>query len=92
MKGRPEPLTVCELLAQAGGVEGGWAALLERYHTAVELYRARKWEEAATMFVALAREAPADGLIALYRERSRTTALANPPPLDWNGVHIIVTK
>jgi adenylate cyclase len=91
VKGRPEPLSVYELLAPTGGVDQGQAAQLERYHTAVDCYRARKWEEAATMFADLSREAPDDGPIALYRERSRA-ALADPPPLDWNGVHIIVTK
>jgi adenylate cyclase len=91
VKGRPEPLSVYELLAPAGGVDAGRAAFLDRYHTAVECYRARKWQEAAAMFAALADEAPGDGPIALYRERSRA-ALASPPPPDWNGVHIIVTK
>jgi hypothetical protein len=43
------------------------------------------------MFADLSREAPDDGPIALYRQRSRA-ALADPPPLDWNGVQIIVTK
>jgi adenylate cyclase len=91
VKGRPEPLSVYELLAPAGGVEARQAALLDRYHAAVELYRSRKWEEAANVFAALHREAPADGPIALYRDRSRA-ALANPPPPDWDGVHISVTK
>ena len=90
VKGRPEPLSVYELLAAAGGVDEPRDALLDRYHTAVECYRARKWEAAAAMFSALADEAPGDGPIALYRDRSRA-ALASPPPPDWNGVHIIVT-
>ena len=40
---------------------------------------------------ALEREAPSDGPIALYRQRS-LTAIETPPPPEWDGVHVMMTK
>jgi adenylate cyclase len=91
VKGRPEPLTVYELLAPAGTLAPGRLAQLKAYDEAVELYRARQWQDAERLLAALEREAPADGPIALYRQRSRT-AITTPPPPEWDGVHVMMTK
>lgn len=91
VKGRPEPLTVYELLAPAGALAPGRLAQLKSYDEAVELYRARQWKEAERLLAALEREAPTDGPIALYRQRSRM-AIESPPPPEWDGVHVMMTK
>jgi adenylate cyclase len=91
VKGRPEPLTVYELLAPAGALAPARLAQLQSYEEAVELYRARQWKEAERLLAALEREAPSDGPIALYRQRS-LTAIETPPPPDWDGVHVMMTK
>jgi adenylate cyclase len=91
VKGRPEPLTVYELLAPAGALAPARLAQLKSYDEALELYRARQWKEAERLLAALEREAPADGPIALYRQRSRT-AIERPPPPEWDGVHVMMTK
>ncbi len=91
VKGRPEPVAVYELLAPAGAVAPAQVVQLARYVEGVELYRARKWEEAERIFAALEREMPTDGPITLYRQRSRT-AIETPPPPDWDGVHVVMAK
>ena len=91
VKGRPEPLTVYELLAPASTLPAARLEQLKRYREAVELYHARQWEEAERVLATLEGEAPTDGPIALYRRRSRS-AIEAPPPPDWDGVHVMTTK
>ena len=89
--GRPTPLAVWEPLGPPGALEPRVAERLARYREGVDLYRARKWEEAARVLGDLARETPGDGPTVLYAQRSRE-ALEHPPPPDWDGVHVARTK
>jgi adenylate cyclase len=91
VKGRPAPLRVWELLGERDAVDGAVLARLVRYHEAIEAYRARRWAEAEKRFAELEQEAPGDQPVALYRQRSRE-ALDDPPPPDWDGVHVLRTK
>ncbi len=91
VKGRAEPLRCYEVLARAGALPPAGLQMLARYHDALALYRARRWEEALRLLDELAREAPADGPIALYRRRARAL-LAAPPPEDWDGVFVAEWK
>jgi adenylate cyclase len=87
VKGRAEPLRCYEVVARAGTLGPDALGRLARYHEALDLYRARRWEEALGALDALARDAPADGPTALYRRRTRAL-LAEPPPPDWDGVFV----
>jgi adenylate cyclase len=89
--GRSAPLAVWELLESPGRLPPHATTWLARYHEAVALYRARRWDEAAKLFADLERETPDDGPVALYARRIRE-ALRNPPPPDWDGVHVAKTK
>lgn len=91
VKGRAEPLRCYEVVARAGALPADVQRMLARYHEALDLYRGRRWEEALRLLDALAREAPADGPIALYRRRARAL-LAEPPPEDWDGVFVAESK
>ena len=91
VKGRAEPLRCYEVVARAGTLGPDALGRLARYHEALDLYRARRWEEALGALDALARDAPADGPIALYQRRTRAL-LAEPPPPDWNGVFVAESK
>lgn len=79
------------MVARAGTLGPDALGRLARYHEALDLYRARRWEEALGALDALAREAPADGPTALYRRRTRAL-LAEPPPPDWDGVFVAEWK
>jgi adenylate cyclase len=91
VKGRAEPLRCYEVMARAGVLAPAGQRMLARYHDALALYRARRWEETLRLLDELAREAPADGPIALYRRRARAL-LAAPPPEDWDGVFVAEWK
>ena len=91
VKGRAEPLRCYEVLGRAGGLESAVERRLERYHHAIDLYRARRWAEALRLLDELERERPGDGPVALYRRRAGQLLLA-PPPDDWDGVFIAESK
>jgi adenylate cyclase len=91
VKGRPVPISVFEVVARAGDLDAAAAAHLERYHEGIELYRARRFVEAESLFADLAKQTPGDGPVALYHERSRQ-ALLDPPPPDWDRIHVARTK
>jgi adenylate cyclase len=91
VKGRPVPLSVFEVVARAGDLDAGATTRLERYHEGIELYRARRFVEAETLFAGLVKQTPGDGPVALYHERSRQAVL-DPPPPDWDRIHVARTK
>ena len=91
VKGRPAPLRVWEVVGFADRADAQVRQRLERYHEAVDLYRGRSFAEAEKLLAALASDTPDDGPTALYLERSRR-ALLEPPPGDWDGVHIARIK
>ena len=91
VKGRPAPLNVWQVVERAERIDAGMREQLARYEEGVELYRSRRFDEAGKRFAELAQEAPGDGPVALYLERSRL-ALVQPPPADWDGVHVAQIK
>jgi adenylate cyclase len=91
VKGRAEPLTCYEVLARAGALDPAAERRLARYHEALALYRARRWDEALRLLEELDREAPGDGPVALYRRRAAALR-ADPPPADWDGVFVAESK
>ena len=91
VKGRPAPLDVWQVVGRAERIDAQMRERLARYGEGVELYRSRRFDEAAKRFVELARDAPGDGPVALYLERSRL-ALVQPPPAGWDGVHVAQIK
>ena len=91
VKGRSEPLAVHEVMALAGGLDATRRARLARYAEGVGHYRARRFAEARGVFAKLGAEWPEDGPTALYLRRSEAL-LADPPPVDWDGVYVARTK
>jgi adenylate cyclase len=80
--GKLLPVTIYE--PQAGSNELS-AAQLDRFHSALTLYRARKWQEAKATFDELLKELPDDKPCKIYVERC-AFFVENPPPADWDGV------
>lgn len=91
VKGRAEPLAVYDVLGRSSQIEPAAASLAAAYQTGIDLYRSRRWQEAAALFSGLLASAPEDGPIALYLRRSRALLEQQPPP-DWNGVYVATTK
>ena len=80
-----------QVVERAERIDAGVRERLARYEEGVELYRSRRFGEAEKRFAELAQEAPGDGPVALDLERSRL-ALVQPPPADWDGVHVAQIK
>ena len=65
--------------------------LVDGFHSALDLFEARRWAEAAEVFQLLEGRFPDDGPAKLYSQRSRDF-LAKPPAADWDGVFNLTEK
>jgi adenylate cyclase len=86
VKGRAGGLRVYELLGTAGEPEVS-RAVVDRYERAFAAYQHRRFEEAASLLRAQVEDMPSRVLL----ERCRA-ALEHPPPTNWEGVHVFITK
>ncbi|WP_141617854.1 CHASE2 domain-containing protein [Myxococcus sp. AB036A] len=82
--GKTEAVTVYELLALKGGLDARKRETVERYHAALALYRAARFEEAAAVLNARRAEDPEDGPTQALLERCQRYVKA--PPQDFDGV------
>jgi adenylate cyclase len=89
--GRAEPVTAFELVGAPAQVDAARRRQLDRFHAALELYRARRRDEAAETLVELEREDPGDKPTGVLLRRCRALA-KTPPPDDWDGVYVALTK
>ena len=95
VKGKTEPETVYMLLGD-GAVRGGadFREVADIHADMLARYRARDWD-GAEMALGRAREPGGrlglSGLHNLYAERIRV-GRADPPPDEWNGVYVAVSK
>jgi len=88
VKGRAGGTLIHELVGLRGQVD---PALLERnaqYEAALDLYFAMRFEEAGQAFANLESSDPPSRVM---RERC-ATYVADPPPGDWDGVHVMQQK
>lgn len=81
VKGKKEPVEIFEVVSE----------MIPGYVEALQLYRNRKFTEAAEKFEEIAQKYPEDAPTTLYIERARAFA-KNPPPADWNGVWVYTKK
>jgi len=85
--GKKQPVRIFELIGEKDEVPAGDVEKALRFGRALESYRARRFAEADAAFTALV----GDPVAALYAERARR-ATAEPPPVDWDGVHTLDRK
>jgi adenylate cyclase len=91
VKGKREGVAIFEPIGAQGEVGGDTLAEIDRFHRALALFRAQRWDEAEALLNELAAAAPAVKLYRLYRERIAHFR-ANPPGADWDGVFGFTTK
>lgn len=90
--GRTEPIRVYELCGMAGSIfPPAKLRFIECYSNGLRKYRNRDWEAAIAEFSNALKIVPEDYPSNLYIERSYLYQ-ASPPPDDWNGVFILMTK
>ncbi len=88
VKGKHKPIRAFEVVGRTGAVDAATMERLEAYAAALDLYFARRFDEAGTAFAALAE---ADPPSAIYRGRCAEFS-RNPPAADWDGRYEMKTK
>ena len=89
--GRREAVRVYELLERRGQLTQAWQDLLERWNAALELFRAREFDDALPAFRRVLEVAPEDGPSLTYVARCEHY-LESPPAADWDGVWQLTEK
>ena len=85
--GKRKPVTVFELIGEAGRVSPEQLSLRRDFGAALGSYRRREWPKALEGFLAL----KDDPVAAVYAGRCREL-LISPPPGDWDGVFELKLK
>lgn len=91
VKGKEHPVSIYELAAADGALSADRRALFAHFQTGLEYYRQRLWQPAAVEFREALGLDPRDGPSRVFLNRCAMYS-ANPPPADWDGVHVMTTK
>lgn len=86
VKGKETPVRIFEPIGFESEVDAVTLAKLERYHTALALYRGQKWAEAEAAFTALAADEPNFLIHQVYLSRVHHF-VEEPPGAEWDGVY-----
>jgi adenylate cyclase len=81
VKGKARPVGIHELVARRSEATPEQVECLARYGRAFALYGQRRWAEALERLAGLEADGPAGVLAARCR-----AYVADPPPMDWDGV------
>lgn len=90
VKGRTQGTLVCELIGLAGDVDALILDGRDLYETALDLYFAGEFEDAAEIFERTIRLRPGD--LGAATMRNRCYLLSSAPPNPWTGVHVMLEK
>jgi adenylate cyclase len=91
VKGKTVPERIWEPMGREGEVPAADLAMLERWHGALEDFRARRFTRARAAFESLADEHGYLRLVAIYMGYLRELA-ANPPGEDWDAAFTLYDK
>ncbi len=87
VKGRQKPLRIFTVLGEAPVAE-----LAAGHKAMIDAYRHQNWPAAAAALAACRRMAPAlKAFYELYEDRIADYS-SQPPPADWDGVYVALTK
>jgi adenylate cyclase len=89
VKGKTEPVTIFEVLPAEADVTGGAGDKL--FAEGLGAYRDRRFAEAVRAFEAALAADPGDRPAREMLDRCREF-LVTPPPANWRGTHVLVTK
>lgn len=90
VKGKKLPVRIYELLGGAE-VSPEKLKLARAFHRGLTAYKGREWNKAERIFSALKEHFPEDKPTQIYLERVAELK-KNPPPPDWDGVFVMMTK
>jgi adenylate cyclase len=91
VKGSAKGVRIYELMAETSGADERVREIAGLAATALDLYLARRWDEARAWYGKILELDPADRPAGILNERCRLY-LENPPPFDWSGIHRFDSK
>jgi adenylate cyclase len=91
VKGSAKGVRIYELMAETSGADERVREIAGLAATALDLYLARRWDEARAWCGKILELDPADRPAGILNERCRLY-LENPPPFDWSGIHRFDSK
>lgn len=92
VKGKSEPVKVYELLGTIKTIfTENEKQALELYHEGLKLYRSKNWEESIAYMQQAYNLDPTCYASQIYIQRANLYQIS-PPPVDWNGVFVMMTK
>jgi adenylate cyclase len=86
VRGKTRPVIIYELRDYLP--PGGLPEEFRLFARGLEDFRRRQWDRAREIFEQLSAMNPDDGAARLYLRRCRAF-LKNPPPEDWQGIHVL---
>lgn len=90
VKGKDEPVIIFQPVGLASTLSADVLSQLQRFHEALELYRAQQWDDAEKIILGLQRD-EALMIYDLYLERIAAFR-AHPPGDNWDGVFTHTSK
>ena len=87
LKGKRRPVLVYEVVGVRDQVDDDTLAWVSSHTRALEVYFDGRFEEARVAFSKVLERRPDDGPATLMSQRCGAY-LMNPPPPDWDGVHV----
>ncbi len=91
VKGKNEPIRIYELVDHRLKGAGTKEMKVKAFEEGLALYRAQKWDEAASRFKNCLELDPHDGPAEIFQERCKQLK-KNPPEANWDGVFVMKTK
>lgn len=91
VKGKTEPISIYEPVGLRGEVPESVAGDVDRFHKALDRFRAQRWDDAQTILQALYAAEPTRKVYKLYIERIDVMR-QEPPGKDWDGVYTHTSK
>lgn len=92
VKGKMQPVNLYELIdRKENPLDQDTLTYLEIYEKARRAYTGMEFEQAIRLFSEAQKIRPSDRAVAVHLNRSQGY-LVNPPPDNWDGVHIMTTK
>jgi len=91
VKGKSKGISIYEVIDKQNNLTPELKNELVLYHKALNYYFEQQWELAFALIYQLHQIYPDKKLYLLYLDRIKEFK-ENPPPADWNGIYVHVTK
>ncbi|MCW9013980.1 MAG: adenylate/guanylate cyclase domain-containing protein [Gammaproteobacteria bacterium] len=91
VKGKDKPVTIYEPIGLVETIDKTVRNSIKKFHHALEMYRAQKWDDAEKAIFALSQQEPDRQIYHIYLDRIAYFR-QQPPGEDWDGVFTHTSK